>query len=124
MAALSELATKDFSESKFVVVSFRLDQIGAVLLEFSALIRSAGKINIILRIIGLGVLVAVVNERKMVFRSEQCGGEAHEDVEAREKKVFSAGSGRGSRLKPKHRSARLANPGNGIKSRFAKLSPG
>jgi hypothetical protein len=45
MAALSELATKDFSESEFVVVSFRLDQIGAVLLEFSALIRSAGKIT-------------------------------------------------------------------------------
>jgi hypothetical protein len=34
----------------------------------------------ILHIIGLGVLIAVVNERKIVFCSEQCGGEAHEDV--------------------------------------------
>jgi hypothetical protein len=33
-------------------------------------------------------LIAVVNERKIVFCSEQCGGEAHEDVEATEKRKF------------------------------------
>ncbi len=62
-----EAVEQTFHVSEFVIVPFRLDQIGATIPEFFGIDPESGKNDVVLHVVGAERLVVVVNERNGVL---------------------------------------------------------